>query len=659
MVVYVRSSVKQQQQRRYSSSSSSFDRIQQKQQKQNSIVLDLLQTLETIIMINFPPDYTARVEFGLKLGYSEAQVQTALLKLGPKAGQNELLAELIKLGANSTTSSCGSGSSNSSSCCATNRKSPVYRTGSSGVSDQCGEAGCDECENYSVSSDLRPIVIDGSNVAMSHGNKEVFSCLGIKICVDWFKARGHKEITVFVPMWRKEAPRPDAPIRDQEILFELEAERLLVFTPSRNLGGRRMACYDDRYVLKLASESDGIVVSNDNYRDLINETPEYKKVVEERLLMYSFVNDRFMPPDDPLGRHGPSLDNFLRKKPKPPEIFPPPCPYGKKCTYGNKCKYHHPERGNQPQKSARNAFVKSATKSRESSPKEKSRATHTRSLPPSLHVSDLSKASIKTQLSRTKSVTTSSLSGECLSIGESWPSNVLPIHHSQCAERTLSLGKHSSAPRTLDFFSTQMRPSFSNDHIALTNRYSDPSELGHKNASMAASKLYHSTETSPVDVSPTNLHKKLQRQLTLNPTYDPRLLQIASFHESGSASIYKDRAVRPLEQQSERNVTLLRSESASGIHQIQQQQPSLPYLTVARQTVARHHGCPAPISRHQSCTTSQMHEASTFARQHGCPTAQMPENTTIAQQNVCPTTWLPESTFSLPCNCHNFFPTTQ
>lgn len=37
---------------------------------------------------------------------------------------------------------------------------------------------------------------------------------------------------------------------------------------------------------------DGIVVSNDNYRDLLQENPEYRKVIEERLLMYSFVNDR-------------------------------------------------------------------------------------------------------------------------------------------------------------------------------------------------------------------------------------------------------------------------------------------------------------------------------------------------------------------------------
>lgn len=87
--------------------------------------------------------------------------------------------------------------------------------------------------NSGYSASLRPVVIDGSNVAMSHGNKEVFSCRGIKICVDWFRARGHEEITVFVPKWRKEASKIDNPIADQEILGELERDRLLVFTPSR------------------------------------------------------------------------------------------------------------------------------------------------------------------------------------------------------------------------------------------------------------------------------------------------------------------------------------------------------------------------------------------------------------------------------------------
>lgn len=51
-----------------------------------------------------------------------------------------------------------------------------------------------------------------SVIFCSHGNKEVFSCLGIQLAVDWFLDRGHKDITVFVPAWRKEQSRPDAPI---------------------------------------------------------------------------------------------------------------------------------------------------------------------------------------------------------------------------------------------------------------------------------------------------------------------------------------------------------------------------------------------------------------------------------------------------------------
>lgn len=140
---------------------------------------------------------------------------------------------------------------------------------------------------------LRPIVIDGSNIAMHHGRKEYFSCQGIRQCVDFFVERGHQEIYVFVPQYRREVPRADCPVYDQHILFELEAEQRLIWTPSRRVNGRRIVCHDDRYVLRTAYEKeDAIIVSNDEYRDLLRENPEYKSMVAQRLLMYSFVDGK-------------------------------------------------------------------------------------------------------------------------------------------------------------------------------------------------------------------------------------------------------------------------------------------------------------------------------------------------------------------------------
>ncbi|XP_075429668.1 putative ribonuclease ZC3H12B isoform X3 [Ascaphus truei] len=290
---------------------------------------------------NLDREYQTKMDFALKLGYSGEQIQAVLNKLGADSLINDILAELVRLGnkgESEAQSSVGGSGGNlvPRGPCTKEIASPELSL---------------EDEVVDNTDNLRPIVIDGSNVAMSHGNKEVFSCRGIQLAVEWFLEKGHKDITVFVPAWRKEQSRPDAPITDQEVLRKLEKEKILVFTPSRRVQGRRVVCYDDRFIVKLAFDSEGIIVSNDNYRDLQNEKPEWKKFIEERLLMYSFVNDKFMPPDDPLGRHGPSLENFLRKKPVVPEHKKQPCPYGKKCTYGHKCKYYHPERANQPLRS--------------------------------------------------------------------------------------------------------------------------------------------------------------------------------------------------------------------------------------------------------------------------------------------------------------------
>ncbi|KAI6217362.1 C3H1-type domain-containing protein [Aphelenchoides besseyi] len=263
-------------------------------------------------------------EFAAKLGYSDEHLQIALDKLGPNAEQDGVLCELIKLGKkskNKTNNKRGN----------TTKITPTVTLSSTSTTTL-------------TERKLRPIVIDGSNIAMTHGRKTTFSCSGIRECVNFFLRRGHTEIFVFVPKFYQETPRPDTPITDQHLLFELENEGILIWTPSRRINGRRMVCHDDRYVLSTAFDKEAVIVSNDEFRDSIRDHPEYKTMIAQRLLMYSFVDGKFVPPEDPLGRHGPKLDRFLEIR---PHFGLQICPYARKCTYGNKCKYLHPERNGQ------------------------------------------------------------------------------------------------------------------------------------------------------------------------------------------------------------------------------------------------------------------------------------------------------------------------
>ncbi|XP_030042182.1 protein KHNYN [Microcaecilia unicolor] len=162
---------------------------------------------------------------------------------------------------------------------------------------------------------LRHIIIDGSNVAMVHGLNQFFSCRGIALAVQYFWDRGHRELTVLVPQWRM---KKDSKAKEQHFLTELNAVGLLSFTPSRVVEGRRITPYDDRFLLQLAEQTDGgVILTNDNLRDMAQESGKWKVIIKERLLQFTFAGDIFLVPDDPLGRNGPGLDQFLSKTQKP------------------------------------------------------------------------------------------------------------------------------------------------------------------------------------------------------------------------------------------------------------------------------------------------------------------------------------------------------
>ncbi|XP_028840798.1 protein KHNYN [Denticeps clupeoides] len=155
---------------------------------------------------------------------------------------------------------------------------------------------------------LRQVIIDASNVAMSHGLGHFFSCRGIALAVQYFWNRGHRKIAALVPQWRE---KKDPKNKEQHYITQLKDLGLLSFTPSREVMGKRINAYDDRIMLQLAQRTDGVIVTNDNLRDLIDECDEWKDIIKTRLLQYTFVGDLFMVPDDPLGRSGPHLDIFL------------------------------------------------------------------------------------------------------------------------------------------------------------------------------------------------------------------------------------------------------------------------------------------------------------------------------------------------------------
>ncbi|XP_049985271.1 NEDD4-binding protein 1-like [Alexandromys fortis] len=78
--------------------------------------------------------------------------------------------------------------------------------------------------------------------------------------------------------------------------------------------GEWIASHDDRFLLHLADKTGGINVTNDNSREFVTESVSWREIITKRLLQYTFVGDIFMVPDDPLGRNGPRLDEFLRKE---------------------------------------------------------------------------------------------------------------------------------------------------------------------------------------------------------------------------------------------------------------------------------------------------------------------------------------------------------
>lgn len=55
------------------------------------------------------------------------------------------------------------------------------------------------------------------------------------------------------------------------MLYNFERDGIFVFILLRKVNGWWIVCYDDCFIIKFVVEIDGIVVLNDNFRDLVRE----------------------------------------------------------------------------------------------------------------------------------------------------------------------------------------------------------------------------------------------------------------------------------------------------------------------------------------------------------------------------------------------------
>ncbi|XP_040170469.1 NEDD4-binding protein 1 [Anopheles arabiensis] len=152
----------------------------------------------------------------------------------------------------------------------------------------------------------RMVIIDGNNVAYGHLNGKMFSVKGLELCINYFKKLGF-EVTAVVPQFKLKRYQST----DQALLEQMHRNGDVTLAPCKSLPGQCSSSYDDRLILSIAEQFDGVIISNDNFRDLLDISPEWRRIIETRVVGYSWVKDCFFLPDDPYGRYGPTLQQIL------------------------------------------------------------------------------------------------------------------------------------------------------------------------------------------------------------------------------------------------------------------------------------------------------------------------------------------------------------
>jgi len=164
----------------------------------------------------------------------------------------------------------------------------------------------------------RPIVIDGCNVCLYRRHQSAplqFNCQNLVYVMDRLRTYGCSEFTIIFP---EVIPQRFRPFAFEDILTDLEM--YIERAPRREIGDTMIQNYDDHFMVDYAAQTNGVVVSNDRFRDLLeiasrNSNARTVNMIRNNVLNFKIINECVIFPIDPLGKvaqqNGLDLHKFL------------------------------------------------------------------------------------------------------------------------------------------------------------------------------------------------------------------------------------------------------------------------------------------------------------------------------------------------------------
>ena len=120
-------------------------------------------------------------------------------------------------------------------------------------------------------------MVDGSNMAKAMGRGK-FKPEALDIVNEYFTKDGF-EVVIFLKLYQYSK----CDMRGKKILDRLERSETLSFTPCRKTESKQWDSDDDYAILDYADKHQGIVVSNDNFREFLRKD-EFKDQIENRFV---------------------------------------------------------------------------------------------------------------------------------------------------------------------------------------------------------------------------------------------------------------------------------------------------------------------------------------------------------------------------------------